>query len=136
MRKIKLPQSDIEQLFKRMIFDKVAKNCDDHIKNISFFMNRDGVWRLAPAYDMTFSYRPDCIWISEYQMQINGKRDNLTVGDSRAYGRNIGLNDKKIGEIIENAIVVVNNWPKYAEHAGVNEQVMQYINGFHKYSDN
>lgn len=133
MRKIKLPQSDIEQLYKRMVFNEMAKNYDDHVKNISFLMDRNGVWRLAPAYDMTFSYRTDSIWTSKHQMQINGKRDDLTVDDLRTCGRNMDISDKRIKEIIGNVVEVVRNWTKYAECAGVGERVMERVKGFHKY---
>ena len=135
MHKIKLPQSDVEQLFRRMVFNEVAKNYDDHVKNISFLMDRNGVWKLAPAYDMTFSYRPDSIWTSRHQMQINGKRDALTVGDMRACGRNMDISDKRIKEIIGNVVEVVGNWTEYAECAGVSEQAMEHVKGFHRYSD-
>lgn len=134
MRRIKLPQSDVEQLYKRMVFNEVAKNYDDHVKNISFLMDRSGVWRLAPAYDMTFSYRPDSIWTSRHQMRINGKRDDLTVEDLRVCGRNMDISDKRIKEIIGNVVEVVGNWAKYAECAGVSEKVMERVKGFHIYS--
>lgn len=133
MRKIKLPQSDVEQLFRRMVFNEVAKNYDDHVKNISFLMNRDGVWKLAPAYDMTFSYRPDSIWTSKHQMKINGKRDNLTVEDMYACGRNMDISDKRIRDIMKNVIGVVRNWEKYAEYAGMGEQAMQNVKSFHQH---
>ncbi|MCH5342460.1 MAG: type II toxin-antitoxin system HipA family toxin [Acetatifactor sp.] len=130
MRKIKLPQSDVEQLFRRMVFNEVAKNYDDHVKNISFLMNRAGVWKLAPAYDMTFSYRPDSIWTSKHQMRINGKRDNLTMEDLYACGRNMDISDKKMKDITKSVIGVVRNWEKYAERAGVGEEIMWNVKRF------
>ena len=136
MRKIKLPQSDIEQLFRRMVFNEVAKNYDDHVKNISFLMDRAGVWKLAPAYDMTFSYRPDSVWTSRHQMRINGKRDQLTLDDLRACGRSMDISDRRIKDILKHVIGVVRHWERYAEYAGVSEQVMENIRNCHKYSKN
>ncbi|MCH5339969.1 MAG: type II toxin-antitoxin system HipA family toxin [Acetatifactor sp.] len=135
MRKIKLPQSDIEQLFRRMVFNEVAKNYDDHVKNISFLMDRAGVWKLAPAYDMTFSYRPDSVWTSRHQMRINGKRDQLTLDDLRACGRNMDISDRRIKDILKHVIGVVRHWERYAEYAGVSEQGMGNIKSCHKYLD-
>lgn len=133
MRKIKLPQSDVEQLFRRMVFNEVSKNYDDHVKNISFLMNREGVWKLAPAYDMTFSYRPDSMWTSKHQMKINGKRDNLTVDDLLACGRGMNISDKQIRNIIKNVTGVVRNWNKYAEYAGLSEQIMCKVKSCHSH---
>ena len=135
MRKIKLAQSDVEQLFRRMVFNEAARNYDDHVKNISFLMDREGIWKLSPAYDMTFSYRPDSIWTSRHQMKINGKRDNLSVEDLQACGRNMDISDKKIKEMIKNVTGVVKNWDKYAEYARVSEPMMQNIKNLHRHLD-
>ena len=72
-----LKQECLEELFRRMVFNVFSYNCDDHVKNFSFLMNRKGQWTLSPAYDLTFSYRPDSIWINSHQMTIDGKRDNI-----------------------------------------------------------
>lgn len=81
MRQLKLPHGDFVQLYKRMLFNEFAKNYDDHTKNIAFLMNKQGEWSLAPAYDMTFSYRKGSPWVSAHQMLINGKADNITLND-------------------------------------------------------
>lgn len=135
MRKIKLPQSDVEQLFRRMVFNEVAKNYDDHVKNISFLMDRTGVWKLAPAYDMTFSYRPDSVWTSRHQMRINGKRDQLSLDDLHACGKSMDISDRRIKDILKHVIGVVRNWERYAEYVGVSEQIMSKIKSCHKYSN-
>jgi len=87
MRKLKLSQADVEQLFRRMVFNEVSKNYDDHVKNISFLMNREGTWRLAPAYDMTFAYNPNSIWLSQHQIKINNKREDLELQDMITCGK-------------------------------------------------
>lgn len=132
MRKLSLPQSDIEQLFRRMVFNEIAKNYDDHVKNISFLMNRQGRWSLSPAYDMTFSYNPNSIWTSQHQMKINGKRDNIEVEDIFTSGKNMDISNRKIQSIVEHIIQVVGKWPEYAERAGLNEKYMVEIKKQHK----
>lgn len=135
MRKINLGQNDIEQLFLRMVFNEIAKNYDDHVKNISFLMDRRGKWSLAPAYDVTFSYNPTSIWTSKHQMRINGKQGDLKFEDLVACGENMDISNKKIQSILRKVISVVHEWPKYAEYVKLSEQNMQAIKSFHKYSD-
>lgn len=136
MRRLNLSQIDIEQLFRRMVFNEISKNYDDHVKNISFLMDRRGNWSLAPAYDMTFSYNPNSIWTSSHQMQINGKRNSLTLEDLIACGKNMDISEKRIQSILQQVISVVREWPQYAEYAGLSEKNMEYIKKFHTYSSN
>lgn len=133
MRRLKLSQIEIEQLFRRMVFNEAAKNYDDHVKNISFLMDRSGKWSLSPAYDMTFSYNPNSIWTSQHQMKINGKREDIEIKDLIACGKNMDISNKRIKEILKQIIEVVDKWPRYAESAGVNEQHMEEIKKYHKY---
>lgn len=135
MRRLKLSQIEIEQLFRRMVFNEVAKNYDDHVKNISFLMNRSGKWSLAPAYDMTFSYNPNSIWTSQHQMKINGKREDIEIKDLIACGKNMDISTKRIKEILKQIIQVVGKWSLYAESAGLKEQYMEEIKKYHKYGD-
>jgi len=117
MRKLQLPHSEAVQQFKRMVFNVVARNQDDHTKNISFLMTKKGKWSLSPAYDITYSYNPTGIWTNSHQMGINGKRDEfvlqdlLTVGDSISY--------KQAKQTIVEIIEVVSNWSFYANQAGI-----------------
>lgn len=135
MRRLKLSQIEIEQLFRRMVFNEVAKNYDDHVKNISFLMDRSGKWSLSPAYDMTFSYNPNSLWTSQHQMKINGRRENIEMDDLIICGRNMDISNKRIKEILKQIIEVVDKWPRYAESAGVNEQHMEEIKRYHKYGN-
>ena len=75
MRLLRLPYTDAEQFYIRMVFNVIARNQDDHTKNISFLMNKSGIWSLAPAYDVTYAYNPTNKWISKHQMAVNGKRE-------------------------------------------------------------
>lgn len=131
MRRINLLQTNIEQLFRRMVFNEIAKNYDDHVKNISFLMDKSGKWQLSPAYDMTFSYNPNSIWVSQHQMKINGKREDINIGDLIACGKSMDISNKKIKNIIEQVVHCVNNWPQYAEKAELKENYMLEIKKYH-----
>lgn len=117
LRKLKLPHIQAVQLFKRMVFNVIARNQDDHTKNISFLMNKKGKWKLSPAYDMTYSYNPSGSWTNSHQMTINGKRDDITLNDLIVIGEKISYKQSKntITEIIEK----VSFWDKYAEKANI-----------------
>ncbi|WP_299241882.1 type II toxin-antitoxin system HipA family toxin [uncultured Aquimarina sp.] len=117
MRQLRLPHQDAIQLYKRMLLNVIARNQDDHTKNISFLMDKQGVWKLAPAYDITYSYNPTGIWTSMHQMSINGKRDDFRLSDLLKVGDKISYKNSKaeIAQILE----VVHNWSHYANKAGI-----------------
>lgn len=127
MRKLRLSQTEIEQLFRRMVFNELAKNYDDHVKNISFLMDRSGKWKLAPAYDMTFSYNPTSLWTANHQMRINAKKNNIELEDMITCGKNMDISEKNIRKIITQINAVVKRWPSYAEKAELQEQYMEEI---------
>ncbi|MDQ3002760.1 MAG: type II toxin-antitoxin system HipA family toxin [Fibrobacterota bacterium] len=117
MREMRLPYPDAKQLYTRMVFNVVARNQDDHTKNISFLMDNKGTWRLSPAYDITNAHDPGNKWMSRHQMSVNGKRDKFTRADLMAVAKE--MNIKKPGEIIESVVSAVGDWPIYAKEAGV-----------------
>ncbi len=117
MRQLRLPHTDAVQLYKRMLFNVMARNQDDHTKNISFLMNKQGQWRLSPAYDITYSYNPVGIWTSMHQMSINGKRDDFTLQDLMTVGEKISFKHSK--EAIQQILNVLSNWSYYAQKAGI-----------------
>ncbi len=117
MRRLRLPHTDAIKLYKRMVFNIIARNQDDHTKNISFLMDKRGVWKLSPAYDITYSYNPNGIWTSMHQMAVNGKRDNFTMQDVMAVGDKISYKNHK--DTIQQVIDVVSNWHHYANKAGI-----------------
>lgn len=125
MRQLKLSYIDMEELFRRMVFNVYAKNHDDHTKNISFLMNENGKWSLSPAYDMTFSYDPTNKWMKVHQMSINGKRDNISKEDILILSKK--MNIKKGVEIIEKVKEAVSAWPKFGEEAEVNKNQINMI---------
>lgn len=118
MRKLNLDYLDFEQLYRRMIFNVIARNHDDHTKNHSFIMDKNGKWSLSPAYDLCYSYSPSGQWTSKHQMSINGKRENFSFEDLLKVGIEQGI--KKPKQIIEKLKNIVSNWSVYAEDNMVN----------------
>ena len=125
--KLGMGQKEIEQLFRRMVFNVMARNQDDHVKNISFLMDNRGTWTLAPAYDVTFAYEPHNFWLSKHQMSINGKVDSISKDDICVCGKKMNISKKKIENIVEEVGNAVSNWEIYAEQAKLNEDVMMQI---------
>ncbi len=130
MKQLKLPYSDFAQLFRRMVFNEYAKNYDDHTKNISFLMDKKGVWSLSPAYDITFSYRKDSIWVSAHQMLINGKSDNITKEDMLKVAEKAGIKKSDAVKSIEQVINSVSKWEAFAEKTGMSEYNIKRIKDF------
>lgn len=130
MKQLRLPYSDFVQLFRRMVFNEYAKNYDDHTKNISFLMDKKGVWSLSPAYDITFSYRKDSIWVSAHQMLINGKSDNITKEDMLKVAEKAGIKKSDAVKSIEQVINSVSKWEAFAEKTGMSEYNIKRIKDF------
>ena len=118
MRILRLPYPDAEQMYRRMVFNVIARNCDDHTKNFAFRLKEGGEWELAPAYDICHAYRPDSIWVSQHALSINGKRTNLNKEDLMAFAK--AMNIKKPGSIISEIHTTVQNWTSYADDVNVN----------------
>lgn len=116
MRELKLSYKDAEQMFRRMVFNVIARNCDDHTKNFSFLLKKEGKWELAPAYDVCHAFRPGSEWVSQHALSINGKRKDITKADLLVVGKSI--NSKKASEIIDEINYTVNQWKTFAN--GVN----------------
>ncbi|MEA5063764.1 MAG: type II toxin-antitoxin system HipA family toxin [Petrimonas sp.] len=125
MRRLHLPYPDMEQMYRRMVFNVIARNHDDHTKNHSFIMTEAGEWRLAPAYDLCFSYSAAGKWTNRHQMSVNNKRDNFTKEDLLTVGRNIGIRNYLY--IVDEIIDVVSKWSSYAKENEVNPQYAEHI---------
>jgi len=126
MRQLRLPYFQAEEMFRRMIFNVVARNQDDHTKNISFLMDKTGKWRLSPAYDISWSYNPEGKWTSQHQMSINNKWSDFTMDDLLIVAAS--MNIKSPREIIEKTIDVVAHWPVYAASLGIPKDTIEVIN--------
>lgn len=127
MRQLQLPMQAIEQLFRRMAFNIVARNQDDHVKNIAFLMNKAGEWSLSPAFDMTYSFNPSGAWTASHQMTMNGKRDHFTLEDFNACARTASMKRGRAAKIVAEVQATVAQWPSFAETAGVPEGVRERI---------
>jgi len=109
----------VEQQVRRAIFNVVARNQDDHVKNISFLMDRSGTWRLSPAYDVAYSYNPSGVWTRDHQMSLAGKRNNFTRDDLMAFASNVGVKAVRAKRAIDEVVETVGHWRAFAEEAGV-----------------
>lgn len=125
MRMLVLTYPEAQEMFRRMVFNVLSRNCDDHTKNFSFIMNQKGEWKLSPAYDICHAYRPDSAWVSQHALSINGKRKDIKRHDLLAVGKK--MNIKNAEEIINNVVSVVSNWTKYAKNVGVDKKLIQAI---------
>ncbi|EJV9422615.1 type II toxin-antitoxin system HipA family toxin [Vibrio vulnificus] len=126
-RQLKLSAVDAEQLFKRMTFNIIARNHDDHSKNFAFMLKKDR-WSLAPAYDLAYSYKPGSKWVNSHWMSLNGKRDNFTRSDFYSLEKLSPIfNKRKIDDIIDTTIEHVSTWRQLAEEWDVPKTLIDEI---------
>ena len=122
MRRLDMPANATAKLFRRMVFNVIARNQDDHVKNIAFLMDRKGRWLLAPAYDMTYSYHPGGQWTASHQMTINGKQDRFTLDDFEQCGKAALLKRGQAKAIIGEVRDIVSRWQDYADEVSVSAE--------------
>ncbi len=134
VRRLHLGAASSEQLFRRMVFNVVARNQDDHVKNVAFLMDRSGAWSLAPAYDVTWAWQPGNPWLGSHQMSINGKRDDFSVADLRAVARIAGLKRGLADTILADVSDAVASWRAIAEETGLDERMTEQIARSHRLS--
>ena len=127
MKEIGIFHNEIEQFYRRMVFNCLAVNQDDHVKNISFLMDRNGKWKLSPAYDLTFSYNPDNKWLRAHQMTVNGKTTEIGLTDLMEAGSNMGLKERRCREIISEVGAAVDDFSSIADQVGLKEKTTEYI---------
>jgi serine/threonine-protein kinase HipA len=125
MRELKLPYPAAEQMFRRMVFNVCARNCDDHTKNFAFRLKKAGIWELAPAYDVCHAYRPNHLWVSRHALSINGKRDNITKDDLLEVGGSI--RNKQARSTIDEISDTVGRWKQFANEVGVSARLRDEI---------
>ena len=131
MRQLHLPYSQALEMFRRMVFNVVSRNQDDHTKNISFLMTPDGKWQLSPAYDVTWAYNPTGEWTSQHQMSINGKWTDITRSDLMTVASSMHIN--RPDEIIEQVQDAVAAWPEAARKAEIPDDTMRAIQQTHSF---
>jgi serine/threonine-protein kinase HipA len=132
IRRLDLPMAAVEEQFRRMAFNIVARNQDDHVKNIAFLMNRDGEWSLAPAFDMTYSFNSSGSWTATHQMTLNGKRDGFTREDFDAGAKSALMKRGRVATILGEVVEAVKRWPEFAETAGVEADWRERIRAAHR----
>ena len=132
IRRLGLSMDDIEQQFRRMVFNVVARNQDDHVKNIAFLMDKQGKWSLAPAFDMTYSYNPTGSWTNRHQMSLNGKRDEFTVEDFKAVADTISMKRGRAEAILGEVVDAVRRWREFAKHVDIEPEQIEAIASTHR----
>ena len=132
IRQLRLPMAAVEEQFRRMVFNVVARNQDDHVKNIAFLMNQQGEWSLAPAFDMTYSYNPSGSWTATHQMTINGKRDGFALTDFEACAKAALMKRGRAATIINEVQAAVNRWPEFADEARLSDEWRSGIGKMHR----
>lgn len=125
MRMLRLSYPEAEQLFIRMVFNVLARNCDDHTKNFAFLMDQSGRWRLSPAYDICHAYRPGSLWVSSQSLQVNGKREGITNDDFLEIAQK--MNIRKPQEKIDRVSNAIKRWKDFAEEIKVEPKLRDSI---------
>lgn len=127
-----MQQDEIEQFFRRMVFNAISRNQDDHVKNIAFLMDMRGRWSLAPAYDVTYAYDPTNMWLKRHQMSLNSKLDDFTIKDFIECGKKMNISKIRSEKIIDEVRKTITDWRIYAEKAHINEQIYEEIKRNHR----
>jgi len=132
IRRLNLPAAAVEEQFRRMVFNIVARNQDDHVKNIAFLMNQKGEWSLSPAFDVTYSYNPSGSWTATHQMTVNGKRDGFTLEDFNTCAKAAFMKRGRAMAILEEVLAAVSRWPEFAAAAKLPAAWRQKIQKTHR----
>ena len=128
--RLNLGHEALQEMYRRMVFNVLARNQDDHTRNICFLMNKDGVWRLSPAFDVVWAYNPAGDWTNRHQMSVNGKRDGFTLRDLEAPAEQYDI--REAIKIREEVTAAVAEWPKCARQAGVDVKKARAIKATHR----
>jgi len=134
LRQLKLPMAAVEEQFRRMVFNIVSRNQNEHVKNISFLMNKRGEWSLAPAFDLTYSYNPSGSWTTAHQMTLNGRRDGFTMSDYEVCAKTALMKRGRAAKIIDEVRSAVKRWPEFAAAAKLSEEWRDKIKKNHRLS--
>ncbi len=135
IRQLGLPMSAIEEQFRRMAFNIVARNQDDHVKNIAFLMDKSGHWSLSPAFDLTFSFNPAGAWTASHQMTMNGKREAFTLDDFKACASSASMKRGRGEALVAEVLEGVSRWTEFADEAGVPTAWRDRIGRSHRLKD-
>lgn len=129
MDQLALPYEQKEEAYRRMVFNVVGKNCDDHTKNISFRLRQGQPWELAPAYDLSFAHNPKGEWTHQHLMSINGRFKDFHRSDLLELANRFGIGSARV--VIDQVVNSIALWQTFAVQAGVAKNVADHIAGFH-----
>ena len=132
IRRLGLGIDAVEQQYRRMVFNVIARNHDDHVKNIAFLMDKRGEWRLSPAFDVTYAFNPDGIWTATHQMTVNGKRDGFTRDDLKQVAAHASMTRGRDESILDEVRTAVTRWPEFAEQAALPKRTTEAIAKQHR----
>lgn len=132
IRRLSLPMDDIEEQFRRMVFNIVARNQDDHVKNVAFLMDKQGRWALSPAFDVMYAFNPSGSWTASHQMSLAGKRDGFTVDDLRTVAATASMRRGRAEAIAREVVEAVSRWREFATSAGVLPKQVDLIADAHR----
>jgi serine/threonine-protein kinase HipA len=121
VRTLGLSMEAVEQQFRRMVFNIIARNQDDHVKNIALLMDKKGDWALSPAFDVTYSYNPSGIWTARHQMSMNGKVGGFTLEDFKACAKTASMKRGRAETIVDEVRAAVAGWRRFSDQARVLE---------------
>jgi serine/threonine-protein kinase HipA len=130
MRRLRLSKAEAAEQYRRMVFNILARNLDDHTKNIAFLMGPDGNWRLSPAFDVIYAHNPAGRWTNQHQLSLNGKRDGYTRQDLLDAGDAISL--PRPADIVDEVSTAVARWAEFARQAGIDPQASAEIARNHR----
>ena len=132
IRALSLGMSVVAEQYRRAVFNIVARNQDDHVKNISFLMNRRGEWQLSPAYDVAYAYNPSGLWTRDHQMSMAGKRNDFEPDDMLRFAKSSGLKMSVARRILNDVVSAVTKWRQFASQADVERKDIQRIERTHR----
>ena len=132
IRRLGLSMDDIEEQFRRMVFNVIARNQDDHVKNIAFLMDKQGQWSLSPAFDVMYAYNPSGTWTARHQMSLAGKRDGFSFDDFKSVADMASMKRGRAEAITREVAAAVGRWPEFAEQAGVLPDQAEKIGNAHR----
>jgi serine/threonine-protein kinase HipA len=130
IHKLNIGYNALTEMFRRMVFNLIARNQDDHTRNIAFLMDQSGAWKLSPAFDVMWAYRSQGSWTNRHQMRVNGKQDDFKREDLLAAAQQYGIKDGRA--MIDKVGEAVSNWPSFALDAGVPKPVSRKIGATHR----
>ena len=132
IRELRLPYPDAEEMYRRALFNVIARNQDDHTKNVAFLMDREGEWRLSPGFDLTYAYNPGGRWTARHQMSIGGKREGFDQEDLMKLGETVGI--KRPERVLARVREAVAGWERHALEAGVEPKRIVAIRATHRFT--